>query len=254
MSLFDSLLSKDKTKQEFSMGNSVNISCDPLKTEVIVELLKIPKDKRDEAWKNTFFENIITASFPETLPQIIFGIDSFPYFVLKTIENYNPFESYCIKNMQDNILLRRGIGVIINPDGNDADWVFSYGDILNLKINNEFISKTNYKIQQNPELLKNNDEFHIVKLSENHLPDYTRLLLKSYLQKIGVKKPKFMVIQRKENTPFVPELVFNLFAEDLTSLYEFNQYINQLSWYLPKHYIISTISKHSDLLSNFEIL
>ena len=138
MNLFDSSLSKGKPNQEFSKCNSIKISCDPIRTEVIVELIKTPKDKRDEVWKNSFFENITTASFPESIPQIIFGIDSFPYFVLKTIENHNPFESYCIKNMQENILLKRGIGVVINPEGKDADWTFSYGDILNLKINNEF--------------------------------------------------------------------------------------------------------------------
>ena len=254
MGFLNSLISKNKSFQNTSVNNLAKLSCDPLKTEAVVELLKTSKDKRDENWRNSFFENILTASFPECIPQIIFGDDSFPYFVLKTIENHNPFESYCIKNMQENILLKRGIGVVINPEGNDADWVFSYGDILNLKINNEFISKTNYKIHHNPELLKNKDDFHIVKLSEIYLPNFTRLLLKNCLLKIGVKKPKFMVIQRQDNNPFVPELVFNLFSEDLSSTNELNLYINQLSWYLPKHYIISTISKNSYLLSNFEIL
>lgn len=254
MGFLDSLMSKNKSVQNTNVSNLVKFSCDPLKTEAIVELLKTSKEKRDEIWRTTFFENILTASFPESIPQIIFGADSFPYFVLKTIENHNPFESYCIKNMQENILLKRGIGVVINPELNDADWTFSYGDILNLKINNEFITKSNYKIYQSPELLKSKDDFHIVKLSENHLPGYTRIFLKNYLQKIGVKKPKFLVIQRPDNNPFVPELIFNLFAEDLSSINELNQYINHLSWYLPKHYIISTISKNSDLSSNFEML
>ena len=44
--------------------------------------------------------------------------------------------------MKDDFLLDKSLGVAINPGENSVDWVFSYGDIVNLYLNNEFFTKT----------------------------------------------------------------------------------------------------------------
>src|SRR4029078_5915006 len=112
--------------------------CDILKTQVILDLLSIPADKRDERWNQKFLTDIRTASFACTDPQIVKGPDGFPYFGLTTPEPGKPFTSYCIKNMAEDFLMDNGYGVVINPNENSADWVFSYGDIVNLQLNDVF--------------------------------------------------------------------------------------------------------------------
>ncbi|MBL0316637.1 MAG: hypothetical protein IPP69_12945 [Flavobacteriales bacterium] len=101
-----------------------------------------------------FYENVQTASYACGSPQIFNGPDGFPYFVLRTPEANKPFESFCIRNMKDDFLLEIGCGVALNPTDNGVDWVFSYGDILNLHLNKEFFSKTDSVELQNVELLK----------------------------------------------------------------------------------------------------
>lgn len=107
----------------------------------MVDLFQIPQEERDDNWQRTFYDNVKTATYACDNPQVFTGPDGFPYFILKTPEANKLFQSFCIQNMKDDFLLEKGFGVVINPKETSADWVFSYGDIVNLHLNKEFFYK-----------------------------------------------------------------------------------------------------------------
>ena len=251
MGLFDFLKAKNKPTDRETVPKPAQPECDITKTQILVDLFTVPADRRDEAWRKVFFESVQTASFACGNPQIFNGPDGFPYFVLRTPEPDNPFESFCIRNMKDDFLLEKGFGVAINPNGNCVDWVFTNGDILNLHLNKEFYSEKDTVEIQNVETLKKEEKVLIAQPSESFLPRQTRQLLKLFLQSIGIKRPKLMMVCRTIDGQVIQELAFNLFQEDFPSTDQLNYRLHQISWFLPRHYVVLAISKNSNLNEGF---
>jgi hypothetical protein len=225
--------------------------CDIAKTQTMVDLFQIPQDERDDKWQQSFCEQVQTASYACGNPQIFTGPDSFPYFILKTPEPNQPFESFCIRNMKDDFLLDRGLGVAINPKEGSVDWVFSFGDIVNLHLNKEFFTETGHTEIQNVETLTKDEKVLVAQPSENYLPEYSRRALRSFLQSSGIKKPKIMMICRTIEGQVIQELAFNIFPEDFSSTEQLNFRLKQISWFLPRHYIVIAFSKNSGLVTNY---
>lgn len=251
MGLFDFLKTKDKTIKKPVQPKADRPECDITKTQLMVDLFKIPQEQRDENWRQTFYDNVQTASFACGNPQVFNGPDGFPYFVLQTPEPNKPFESFCIRNMKDNFLLDKGFGVAINPKDNSVDWVFSYGDIVNLHLNKELFTKTDTVEIQNEEKIKKNEKVLLAQPSESFLPRQTRQALKSFLQSIGIKRPKIMMVCRTIDGQVIQELAFNIFREDFESIDHLNYRLKQISWFLPKHYVVLSLPKDSNFTNNF---
>lgn len=156
MGLFDFLKLKQATVTTGKPASVSRHECDIIKTTIISKLLKIPRDKRDNNWHQSFYQNVATASFACVTPQTLTGPDGFTYFILKTPEINKSFEPFCIQNMKDDFLLNNGWGVVFNPAENKtAEWVFTYGDIVNLHLNNGFFSVTEDAAIENIEFTKN---------------------------------------------------------------------------------------------------
>lgn len=226
------------------------LECDIEKTQTIAQLLKIPIVQRDDSWYHTFYMNIPDASFACSNPQVLIGPDGFPYFILMIPEPNQPFESFCIRNMTDDFLLQRGWGVAINPAEKSADWVFSYGDIMNLNMNNEFFTEANRVVMKKEEIIKIDENILCAQPSDSYLPAQTRSVLRSFLIKSGLINPQIMMVSRSINGEVTQELVFNVFPEDFPSEERFNFRLQQISWFLPRYYMVLSISKNSELISN----
>lgn len=253
MGLFDIFKTK-KPEENIHYKNADRPACDISKTQIIVDLFAVPKENRDEKWKQTFFEHVETASFASTIPQITVGPDGFPYFILLTPEPHKPFESFCIRNMKDDFLLEKGFGIAFNPKDSSVEWVFSYGDIVNLHLNKVFYTEADNIEIKNEETINKAEEILIAQPSDRYLPKETRAILKKHLQSIGIKQPKIMMICRQVEGVFIRELAFNIFKEDFSSVNQLNNIMHQLSWFLPKHYIILSVPKDSNLTKFFENL
>jgi hypothetical protein len=251
MGLFDFLKTKDKPTEKTIQQKADRPECDITKTQVMVDLFQTPQSERDDKWRQTFYENVQSASYACGNPQTFTGPDGFRYFVLKTPEADKPFESFCIRNMKDDFLLDKGFGVAINPRDNAVDWVFSYGDIVNLHLNKEFFTKTDTVELENVETIKKDEQVLLAQPSESYLPRQTRLILKSFLQSIGIKRPKIIMVCRKVDKQVIQELAFNIFPEDFPSVEHLNQRLKQISWFLPKHYVVLSLPKGSNFTSNF---
>jgi hypothetical protein len=251
MGLFDFLKPKDKTPHTIVKAKASRPECDISKTQLLVHLFTVPSEQRDEAWLRTFYDNVQAASYACGNPQLFSGPDGFPYFVLKTPEPNKPFESFCIRNMKDDFLLERGFGVAINPTENSVDWVFSYGDIVNLHLNQEFATKTDTVEIKNEELLKEDEKVLIAQPSELFFPSQARKALKTFLQSIGINRPKMMMVCRTIDGQPIQELAFNIFPEDFESVDHLNYRLKQISWFLPRHYVILSVPKKSKLADHF---
>lgn len=223
--------------------------CDVNKTAIISDLLTVPQQSRDEQWFASFYENMKMASFACGNPQTNHGPDGFPYFELHTPQPGTPFDSFCINNIKEYII-ENGLGIVLNPGENGADWVFSHGDILNLAISGEFYTPITNPPVPAEEVLEVKEEVMIAQPSESYLPAVTRSILKSFLKYLGVAEPKMMMIIRKREGEAIQELAFNLFPEDCANQEEFNFRLQQLCWFLPRHYIVVGFSKHMDIASS----
>ena len=251
MGLFDFLKGKSKLEDAPVKTNTARPECDISKTQLIVDLCKIPAGERDDQWKQQFYEHVQTASFACGNPQVINGPDGFPYFVLHTPEPNKPFESFCIRNMKDDLLLAKGVGVVINPKENAVDWVFSYGDIVNLHLNNEFYSKKIDVELPAEETIRKEEKVLIAQPSESYLPAQARQVLRTFLQSVGVKRPKILMVCRNIGGEVVQELAFNVFREDVPSAEHLNYHLQRISWFLPRHYVVLSLPMSSNFSEHF---
>jgi len=228
--------------------------CDINKTQSIVDLLSIPANSRDDHWHQKFLNDVQTASFACAEPQIVKGPDGFPYFGLHTPEPGKPFTSYCIKNIAEDFLLDNGYGVVINPKENSADWVFSYGDIVNLTINKVFYSPVE-NVPIEPEVtIQKNEQVLIAQPSETFLPAKARNIIRKYLQYFNIAEPKTMLISRSIEGKMIQELAFNIFKEEVGHPEKLGAFMQQVGWFLPRHYILVIVPKNSEMAGHFEKL
>lgn len=252
MGLFDFLKKKPKSAQQSDNSferNAETYSGDLNKTGVLYNLVQTPQTERDEKWQQTFLDNISQASFRCGEPQIITGPDGFPYFQLFLPEPNKSFQCFVIERMKDDFLLASGFGVVINPTQNSADWVLSYGDILNLHLNKEFYTTTEtpFSNETNNETITENEEVMIGQPSETILPKQTRQHIAELLKINGIQAPKIALMMRhkKDGTGVTQDIVFNLTAKDFKDENTYRNVMQTISWYLPRHYSFVGIEKES---------
>lgn len=218
------------------------------KTESISGLLNIAPEARDQQWLSQLLTDLPHASFRSGNPQIIAGPDGFPYFQLFLPQPGETFQNFIIDLMVPDFLLERGYGIVINPDGGHPDWILSYGDLLNYKLNGSFLTQDNSFNQENDEELTAGEEVLIGQPSENILPVATRKLLKDFFELNGVEDPKVLLMMRKKGEDMQQDLAFNITPDKFDSETTFRNMMQTVTWYLPRHY--SVIGLHDDALNS----
>ena len=224
--------------------------CDLEKAYIIEDLFQVPMENRDEFWQEEFLDAVPTASFACREPQVLVGPDGFPYFALYSPTPGEPFESFCIQNLLDDVLLDNGIGVAVNPTNEGVDWVFSYGDLVNLRLRSEFYTPAP------PMLSPNGDEndanpMIIAQPSEDILPKVARQALRNFMQQRGVDKPMVFLLTQTTEQDILESLVFNVFEEDFETTEAFNNVMQYLPWFLPRHYFLSRVPKDPYWITHF---
>jgi len=208
------------------------------KTKILYELFTVPKDQRDDQWKQKFLDSVGTASFRCSDPQIVQGPDGFPYFVLLLPEPNNEFQCFVLQHMKDDFLLQKGIGVVIELGANSAEWVFSYGDIVNYSLTGEFYSSE--KVVPPSQTIQGGEKVLIGQPAETYLPKVAREILRAYLAGFKILDPKILLLVRNSEGQSSQELVFNLRPEMFESPQRFEDVMKRISWFLPRHYLYST--------------
>ena len=207
------------------------------KTNIIANLLAVAKAERDQEWNEDFLENIPAASFKCGDPQLISGPDGFPYFQLFLPEPGVGFQCYVIEKMKDDFLLEHGYGIVFNLVNGEPDYVLSYGDILNLHLNQSFYTEDSVFTKATAdEVIKEDEQVMVGQPNETILPQYTKKLLGDYLRLNGVNNPKLLLMMRKNGEKVTQDIVFNVAITDFETEEMYRAVMRNLSWYMPRHY------------------
>jgi hypothetical protein len=224
------------------------------KTQAIWNLCQVAADLRDEKWKARFLGSVAEASFRCGDPQVIEGPDGFPYFQLLLPEPDTVFQCYVLDKMKDEFLLDHGLGVAINPDRGNPDWVFSYGDIVNYRLTGEFYSPVDgAAADPRQEVIGEEQEALVGQPSEEYLPTPARRAIREHLLRLGVRDPKVVLMSRAVENSMVQELVFNLSPDRFPSEEHYRAVMHSLAWFLPRHYTYVSL-RGSALEDRFEDL
>lgn len=226
------------------------IQCSLENTARITKLLSISSENRNQEWQSEFFAYLPNACFMAGDPQVTHGPDGFPYFELYYTPPGYSGNYYCIESILDTVL-SQGLGISIHRQKGSAEWVLTYGDLLNYKLTQYFYQLPD--IDPSPDYIasKELEQMMIVQPSEEFLPLETRDILRSYLNYLGIESPQMMGIIRSSDRTQQPQLVFNLFPEDFKTEEEYKFRLYQLGWFLPKHYIVVGLSKDDEAISSF---
>ncbi|GHE30776.1 hypothetical protein [Sphingobacterium griseoflavum] len=208
------------------------------KTIIINNLMRTPFEQRNQQWRADFLANIAGANLKLGNPEVVMSNDGYPYFQLETVNTGENFQAVVLERQLDT-LLEHGFGVVINAQASQPDWVFSYGDLVNLKINKEFY--TDKSIFSNPkeqQCIGKDEDILVGQPSEEILPRSVRQYIREFLQESGVKNPKVMLIARNytDEKSVSQDLVFNMVPAQFSSEKDFDRIMKSLSWFLPKHY------------------
>lgn len=231
-------------------SKSINTDKEPYygdleKTRILDNLFKVGRENRDDSWRKMFLDNVADASFSCGEPQVITGPDGFSYFQLNIPEPNKPFQCFVISHMKDDFPLRSGIGVVINPFKGNPDWVFSYGDIVNFHIRDEFYTIATNRNFKKQEIIEKAEQVLVGQPSETILPEFVRPVIREYLKGYGVTDCKLLLMSRNTPDGVLQELVFNLTLDRFESKERFDKVMNGLAWFLPRHYTFVAMNESS---------
>lgn len=228
------------------------MSCNASHLSTIFSLLAIPDEQRGPEWLREFHTHIVDCSLTDDVPQVFFGPDHFPYFGLNTPPVDRPYQEFCIRSVLEK-LTEDGVGVAINREGLNAQWVFSYGDLLTLRMFGTFESPEP-EPASGPALPAQGNQVLISQPSETFLPGYARSVIGNYMKKMmEIVEPGLFLLSRPGAVP-PQELVFSVFQEDFATREIFQGAVGALRWFLPRHYGLVSIPKDSPLSQYFQPL
>jgi hypothetical protein len=214
-------------------------------TQIVRGLLEVPKADRDALWQQRFLQHVADAAFLCAEPRILQGSDQCPYFVLLSSPDGLGYPAHVIHHLLEDFLLDQGLGVVINPDGQDADWAFTFGDLVNYGLHGVFYPSQSY-------LAPPGGGVEGAPVAE--LPPPIRASLRTYLQSMGVAEPGFLVASRDRSGLGSLELVFNFSPKEFRSMEDFGTTMNRISWYFPRNYSYSVAGNEARTAPGFQPL
>ncbi len=218
---------------------------DLVKTAQARQLLQMPRQQRDAQWLEDFLQAIPFAILGYRDPQVIQGPDGFPYFQLFVLQPDQNTETATLDELVKEFLIEEGLGVVINPRGEEADWVFAYGDIVNYFINNTFsIPENNFSRGGEENTITADMQLLVGDATENTLPPAVRKVLREYLVNVGITEPKVAVIIKMISERQTMDLVFNITQEVFESEADFSNFMQSIGWFLPQHYSYLAIGEN----------
>ncbi|MBL7862725.1 MAG: hypothetical protein JNJ65_16280 [Cyclobacteriaceae bacterium] len=226
---------------------------DTQKTKIVVELLTVPPNQRNDDWDKQFYDNILQASFTCGNPQVVQGPDGLPYFMLQYPESKKPFNPFSLISIKDHVL-KNGFGVALSPDGQQVIWSIPHGAMVNLHLNGKLFTQADHTNLPEREVLKEKTEVFYGQPSEEHLPATTREVLKDFLQTQGIAEPKMALMMRERPEGPSLELVFNIHAEEFESEQQFEALMKMVQWFLPRHYVITVLPKKPEYIEHLQPL
>lgn len=225
------------------------------KTILINELIKTPLNERNTTWLNDFLSNIDECNLQLGNPEVAIANDGFPYMNVHTVDTNENFKAFVIKNELLRVL-SNGFGLVVNSGNGTPDWVFTYGDLLNYHLNNEFYTEDSPFSEHGKDFeIPKEEQIVVGQPSETILPAATRGYISQFLRESGIPNGKVLLLARnvEDEELASQDLVFNIHPGLFRNMQEYEQTMNGISWMLPRHYSIVGIDENT-IESGFELL
>lgn len=201
----------------------------------LAEIFGVPDDKRDGAWENRFFHALSLGNLKVLTPEPHTGPDGWPYLLADTTEE--PTEDSFQRVL--HWLSDKGVGLVVNPQKEYPDYVFTYGMLWNFKETGLFFKKSE-SMREGAFEFQMKDIKSAGVPSENYLPTYVRRVIKEFLLQQGVLAPKILAFTL-DGTNF--DLSFSKESLGDPDSSEHQGLLEALSWFFPLHYNISLLSE-----------
>jgi len=163
------------------------------------------------------------------------GPDGFPYLMVSTDnkngDNFKNIANWCAS---------RGIGAVINPSEEGADYIFTYGMLWNYILRGEFLSSATSKTTGALNIVPG-QALHAGIPSEDFWPTAVRKIFKEFLLQQGVLDLKSVLLMETPDGP--ADLCFSLESLGNPPQEEWEGILEGFSWFFPRHYSLSLISE-----------
>jgi hypothetical protein len=200
----------------------------------LLELVKTPDELRDVNWEQQFFKTFTESKVTLLAPEPITGPDGWPYLLAEATETSSePTQSIL------HWLSTRGIGLVINPQREYPDYVFTYGMIWSFRETGLFYKNNSAKKDGRVEFSAG-AVVHAGTLSKAYLPDYARSILKEFFRDQGILNPKVLLMSTDRLNY---DLAISLESLRNPPAAEHAGIAEAISWFLPPHYSIILVSE-----------
>jgi hypothetical protein len=200
----------------------------------LTELLAMPEEHRDSAWENRFFHALTVGNLDVFSPEPKSGPDGWPYLLCKAEEaSTEPFQRIL------HWLHDKGIGLVVNPQKEYPDYIFTYGMLW-------FFKERGLFFQEAPIQKEGVFEFQIKDIKEAgeptaaFLPTYVWGVLKEFFVQQGILLPKILAYTL-DGINY--DLAFSLESLGSPEQKEHQGILEAMSWFLPPHYTMALVSE-----------
>jgi hypothetical protein len=201
------------------------VTFDQAKTNELERLFAVPREERDEAWRDAFFAAVPDAALATGEHQVIRGPDGLPYFRLVVPKPYAEFETFSVNHVL-GACLEHGFGIVVMRDGAEQpEWVFRYGELWGYREEGRFATPPE------PTGIDPTASVLFGSPTDAVLPPYARGVLRRVLTEAGVEPGVLLLTQPGA----VPErsLVLPVYPDQFPDEAAFGDFMGRLTWYLP---------------------
>ena len=197
------------------------------------QLVEIPDEKRDRHWENHFFDTLLQSKVKLLSDQPQLGPDHWPYILVSTEEEgAEPVASLL------NWLSEKGIGLVVNPQKEYPDYIFTWGMVWHQRHTGLFrVEKTVDANQSN-----STGKIQLGPPSQEYLPIFVREILKEFFLNQSVLNPRWAVATDGKEKH---DLCFSLESLGNPDPSEHEGIVEAISWFLPQHYSVVLVSEKS---------
>lgn len=195
-------------------------------TDTVEELLDVPADRRDDAWRRHLYAALPDASLASGDPQVFTGPDGFSYFALHLPPAGQTFDAFSVNHVLEACTVQ-GLGCVVHDHASGPAWVLRYGELWSLRALGRIDARPPGEPGE-PQVLVEPAEAVVGAPGDTLLPPWARAVLRAALAAIGVADPTVVAIHRPGR---VPEWSLGLGGTDELS----DELRTRLTWYLPPH-------------------
>jgi hypothetical protein len=203
----------------------------------LIELSNQSDAKRDQTWESAFLNALVGGSISIIEGDVQRGPDGWPYLWVETSAQGNEPTAQVL-----HWLSTRGIGLVVNPQKNQPDYVFTYGMIWNFREKGRFFNPASKQLNQGSVQIKEGMSFKSYQPSEEYFPSYARQILKEFLEQQGIKEPKLTLVDWEDGHT---DLCFSVESLGSPNSEEQQSVAEAICWFLPQDYSVLIVSENS---------